>query len=251
MDSGHNGQDDSIRGSRFGDIASSMTGATYRIVKVDALKARLSLASLLALIVLLNCGLFDRSLAQEVNEDLVRLCPLISPELAKEIAAELKGQGKCDTYCSGCGCKGGPGYRDRDDHCVGWKDIIQKCGPPPHDRCARECEPVSAGCPGRAWVKGVAQKLKLPLTFLPGTEHKPKAKKQNGMDELQKPVPSDRNAVPKTETKVGGEFTCSGKRRCGEMLSCDEAKFYLKTCGVKSLDGDQDGVPCNSLCRNR
>jgi Excalibur calcium-binding domain len=47
------------------------------------------------------------------------------------------------------------------------------------------------------------------------------------------------------------QFSCSGKRTCKQMLSCDEAKFYLKTCGVKSLDGDQDGVPCNSLCRNR
>ena len=45
------------------------------------------------------------------------------------------------------------------------------------------------------------------------------------------------------------EFTCSGKRTCGQMLSCDEAKFYLSKCGVKSLDGDHDGVPCNSLCR--
>lgn len=42
---------------------------------------------------------------------------------------------------------------------------------------------------------------------------------------------------------------CGSKRTCKQMSSCDEAKFYLKTCGVKSLDGDGDGVPCASLCR--
>ncbi|MCB1764513.1 MAG: endonuclease [Candidatus Competibacteraceae bacterium] len=45
------------------------------------------------------------------------------------------------------------------------------------------------------------------------------------------------------------EFSCGGKRRCGEMASCEEAKFYLTKCGVGSLDRDKDGVPCESLCR--
>ncbi len=48
---------------------------------------------------------------------------------------------------------------------------------------------------------------------------------------------------------AGEKFTCSGKRTCKQMFSCDEAKYYLRSCGVKSLDGDNDGVPCNSLCR--
>jgi hypothetical protein len=33
------------------------------------------------------------------------------------------------------------------------------------------------------------------------------------------------------------------------MVSCAEARFYLERCGVASLDGDGDGVPCASLCR--
>ncbi|MCB1778771.1 MAG: endonuclease [Candidatus Competibacteraceae bacterium] len=44
-------------------------------------------------------------------------------------------------------------------------------------------------------------------------------------------------------------FSCGGKRRCGEMASCEEAKFYLTRCGIDSLDGDGDGTPCQSLCR--
>jgi hypothetical protein len=41
---------------------------------------------------------------------------------------------------------------------------------------------------------------------------------------------------------------CRGKRTCGEMNSCAEANFYLDECGVSRLDGDGDGVPCESIC---
>lgn len=51
-------------------------------------------------------------------------------------------------------------------------------------------------------------------------------------------------AMPKT----GGKFTCSGKRFCKEMSSCSEAKFYLNKCGVRRLDRDGDGIPCESIC---
>lgn len=56
-------------------------------------------------------------------------------------------------------------------------------------------------------------------------------------------------ATADEDTTPSDEFKCSGKRTCKQMDSCDEAKFYLSKCGVKSLDGDRDGVPCNSLCR--
>ena len=44
-------------------------------------------------------------------------------------------------------------------------------------------------------------------------------------------------------------WTCGTKSTCGQMASCDEAKFHLTQCGLKSLDRDGDGVPCASLCR--
>ena len=47
----------------------------------------------------------------------------------------------------------------------------------------------------------------------------------------------------------GKDFTCGSKRYCKEMTSCNEAKFYLKECELSSLDGNKDGVPCESLCR--
>jgi endonuclease YncB( thermonuclease family) len=42
---------------------------------------------------------------------------------------------------------------------------------------------------------------------------------------------------------------CGSKRTCGQMGSCAEARFFLEQCGLTRLDGDGDGVPCESLCR--
>jgi hypothetical protein len=49
----------------------------------------------------------------------------------------------------------------------------------------------------------------------------------------------------------GSGFTCGLKRYCGEMTSCAEAYFYLNQCGLRRLDGDGDGVPCERICGRR
>lgn len=46
-----------------------------------------------------------------------------------------------------------------------------------------------------------------------------------------------------------GGYTCGTKTKCGEMTSCAEAMYFLNTCGVTRLDGDKDGVPCETLCK--
>lgn len=51
-----------------------------------------------------------------------------------------------------------------------------------------------------------------------------------------------------TPTQSSGSFACTGKHLCGQMASCQEAYFYLNTCGVGSLDRDKDGIPCETLC---
>lgn len=48
---------------------------------------------------------------------------------------------------------------------------------------------------------------------------------------------------------AGKPTGCGAKHRCSEMVSCEEAKFYLHTCGISSLDGNGDGVPCAKLCK--
>ncbi len=54
-----------------------------------------------------------------------------------------------------------------------------------------------------------------------------------------------------SERSAPGVFTgrCGTKRICKEMTSCEEARFYLTECGLIRLDRDQDGVPCEALCR--
>lgn len=47
----------------------------------------------------------------------------------------------------------------------------------------------------------------------------------------------------------GTSYSCSVRKTCGQMSSCEEARFHLQQCGNSRLDGNSDGVPCESLCR--
>ena len=70
-------------------------------------------------------------------------------DLSRQQAAMIAdGRGECAVSCKGCGCKGGPGFRnDRTGHCVSYRNLLSECGPAPHDRgCSRECTPVVTGC---------------------------------------------------------------------------------------------------------
>ena len=44
-------------------------------------------------------------------------------------------------------------------------------------------------------------------------------------------------------------FQCGSKTTCRQMQNCAEARYYLMNCGLTRLDGDKDGVPCESICR--
>lgn len=49
---------------------------------------------------------------------------------------------------------------------------------------------------------------------------------------------------------ASGRFgPCGSKTVCSQMESCEEARFFLNTCDLGRLDGDGDGVPCESVCR--
>jgi len=50
-----------------------------------------------------------------------------------------------------------------------------------------------------------------------------------------------------TATLSPGDFTCGTKHYCSQMKSGQEADYYLFKCGVKTMDGDNDGVPCETL----
>ncbi|RUR43630.1 endonuclease [Vreelandella populi] len=44
-------------------------------------------------------------------------------------------------------------------------------------------------------------------------------------------------------------FSCNVRKTCSQMASCEEAFFHLLQCGNGRLDGNNDGVPCKSICR--
>jgi hypothetical protein len=50
-------------------------------------------------------------------------------------------------------------------------------------------------------------------------------------------------------SQIAASYSCSPRKLCGAIGSCDEARWYLKNCswGPK-LDGDRDGVPCEKIC---
>ena len=57
------------------------------------------------------------------------------------------------------------------------------------------------------------------------------------------PLRGDQSAIQSNSTPG---FQCRGKSRCNEMVSCDEATFYLENCPGVEIDGDGDGIPCES-----
>jgi hypothetical protein len=77
--------------------------------------------------------------------DFARICggaagKKCTPEHQSRILLTLRAVIKGDPSlppCRGCGCKGGPGYRDGHGHCVGWDRLAKTCGSPP----TTECEP--------------------------------------------------------------------------------------------------------------
>lgn len=63
------------------------------------------------------------------------------------------------------------------------------------------------------------------------------------------PIPAPSRAISgDSGLREGASFQCGAKRVCRQMDSCAEANFYLNQCGLGRLDGDGDGIPCESIC---
>ncbi len=42
------------------------------------------------------------------------------------------------------------------------------------------------------------------------------------------------------------QFTCDGRTHCSQMRSCEEATYFIQHCPNTKMDGNNDGVPCES-----
>jgi len=72
------------------------------------------------------------------------------------------------------------------------------------------------------------------------------------LPEYERVAPWDWRRGKRTSTITSdppNAFTCGTKTYCREMVSCEEAMYYLRSCSLSRLDGDNDGIPCESLCK--
>lgn len=92
-------------------------------------------------------------------------------------------------------------------------------------------------------IEETARSAKRGLWNLPASETVPPWTWRRGVR-----LPYSTGSVP-SPAPGGSQPFCGAKRYCREMTSCDEARYYLNVCRVRTLDGDNDGVPCENLCR--
>ncbi|RFC33240.1 MAG: Endonuclease YncB, thermonuclease family [Candidatus Nitrotoga sp. SPKER] len=102
---------------------------------------------------------------------------------------------------------------------------------------------------GMAWMYSRFNKSEVLLGLQNGAK-----KAKRGLWMQTDPIPPNKwrkdNAVPQKHD-VAQNDSCGSKRYCSQMSSCNEANFYLSQCNVKTLDRDNDGVPCENLCSTK
>jgi hypothetical protein len=106
--------------------------------------------------------------------------------------------------CDGCGCRGGPGYRGPDGHCVGWAKLNKICGSPP-TRCAYE----GAGL-------GAALSALPPLKYT-----NPPGVREGGMVPDQKPSPPVASNVQQATSDGVG---CLDEATIQTVSTCEAAR---------------------------
>jgi hypothetical protein len=63
------------------------------------------------------------------------------------------------------------------------------------------------------------------------------------------PEPANLSRPLLDEPRTAQSWSCNPRHTCGRIASCAEAMWYLENCSWGSrLDGDSDGVPCESIC---
>jgi cold shock CspA family protein len=60
------------------------------------------------------------------------------------------------------------------------------------------------------------------------------------------PAPVSASNTPMQLTSPSSSFSCDGRRMCSQMTSCAEATYFIRNCPNTQMDGDGDGVPCES-----
>lgn len=61
------------------------------------------------------------------------------------------------------------------------------------------------------------------------------------MREADEPLEPAPQAALREQTSA---YQCDGRQYCSQMRSCEEAKYFLKSCPNPKMDGNRDGIPC-------
>ncbi len=71
-----------------------------------------------------------------------------------------------------------------------------------------------------------------------------------GAGQQQQPVQQPAQQQPVQQpVQQQPSYACDCSKTCTKMASCQEAYFQLNNCGCRKRDGNNDGVPCESICR--
>lgn len=63
-------------------------------------------------------------------------------------------------------------------------------------------------------------------------------------------IPLPATGQPSAALAGSVAYRCDGRTYCSQMTSCEEAKWFLQHCPNTQMDGNHDGVPCESQwCR--
>jgi len=60
------------------------------------------------------------------------------------------------------------------------------------------------------------------------------------------PAPDSASDTPMPLALPSSGYSCDERRMCSEMTSCAEATYFIRHCPDTQMDGDGDGVPCES-----
>jgi len=75
------------------------------------------------------------------------------------------------------------------------------------------------------------------------------APKAPGTTSMSSPVVPAANSA--RVATVAGNYRCDGRSYCSQMNSCAEATWFLQHCPGMKMDGDRDGVPCETQWCNQ
>jgi cold shock CspA family protein len=103
-----------------------------------------------------------------------------------------------------------------------------------HGKSAAPRRPISSGRKGGSFLGTAASIAFIGLLIF------------SGYQALMPRLKGTTSPATITAPEMPGKYYCDGRRYCSQMSSCEEATYFLRHCPGTEMDGDGDGVPCES-----